>query len=355
MSRKVGLSLFSPGTPLLTGRCAAWSEECPRLVERHLKKALTKRIIMYIIGEKIKEKNMLEEIILEAPAKINLTLDVIGKRADGYHELETVMHQINLVDIIRLKPCRQGITIHTDSPDIPSGADNLAYRGAHLILKQYPGAGGVEIFIDKNIPVGAGLAGGSTDAAAVMLGLNRLYNLGLDNQTLLEQGAAIGSDVPFCMAGGTALARGRGEILTPVPQGCVLNMVLVKPGFQLSTAAVYGALDLSNTQLRPNTAAFLEAWEKCDIISIACHLGNVLETVSIKKHPALDIIRQEMLDQGALGAVMSGSGPTMVGIFADGKKAASASHWFTTRYQETYLVSSYDRGDENGEKPFIAG
>lgn len=298
---------------------------------------------------------MLEEIIVEAPAKINLTLDVIGKRTDGYHELETVMHQINLVDIIRLKPSREGISIRTNSPNIPSGKDNLAYRAALLVLEQYPRAGGVEIFIDKKIPVGAGLAGGSTDAAAVMLGLNRLYNLGMDTGTLLEQGAIIGSDVPFCMTGGTAVACGRGEILTPMPECNLLNMVLVKPDFQLSTAAVYGALDLEKTGFHPNTTAFLEAWRKCDIISIACRLGNVLETVSIKKHPVLENIRQEMLDLRALGAVMSGSGPTMVGIFADRKTAAEASQWFTTRYQEVYLVSSYDRGDGNEQKPFIAG
>ncbi len=298
---------------------------------------------------------MLEEIILEAPAKINLTLDVTGKRPDGYHELETVMHQISLADIIRLKPRREGIALRTNSSAIPDGEDNLAYRAARLVLDQYPAAGGVEIHIDKKIPVGAGLAGGSTDAAAVILGLNRLYDMGLAEPALLEQGARIGSDVPFCMAGGTALARGRGEILTPLPVCHLPHLVLVKPDFQISTGAVYGLLDLENMGSRPDTAAFLEAWGKCDIISIACHMGNVLETVSIKKYPALEDIRQEMLDRGALGAVMSGSGPTMVGIFPDPKTAAAAGQWFMTRYQEVYLAASYNRGDRNGKEPFITG
>jgi 4-diphosphocytidyl-2-C-methyl-D-erythritol kinase len=140
-----------------------------------------------------------------------------------------------------------------------------------------------------------------------------------------------------------------------MPACNLFNILLVKPDFQLSTAAVYGALDLKNADFRPDTAAFVEAWEKCDIISIARHLRNILETVSLKKHSELEIIRQEMLDLGALGAVMSGSGPTMAGIFADAKQAAKANQWFTTRYQEVYLVSSYDRGDGNGQKPFIAG
>jgi 4-diphosphocytidyl-2-C-methyl-D-erythritol kinase len=298
---------------------------------------------------------MVGEIVIEAPAKINLTLDVLGKREDGYHELETVMHQIDLVDIIHLKPCPQGISVESNSGAIPNDENNLAYRAASLILKRYPDLGGIQIFIDKRIPVGAGLAGGSTDAAAVLLGLNRLYQLGMNQATLLEQATLLGSDVPFCLTGGTALARGKGELLTPL-SGCHLaHIVLVKPDFQLSTADVYGALDLSKVSIRPHTTAFLEAWTKCDIISIVRHLGNILENVSIKKHPELEIIRQEMLDLGALGTVMSGSGPTMLGIFAQSREAASASQWFSARYQEVYMVSSYDRGDGNGEKPFIAG
>lgn len=297
---------------------------------------------------------MLQDIIIQAPAKINLTLGVKGKRPDGYHELETIMHQVNLLDLIHLTPSPKGIRVKSNSAKIPGGAENLAYKAADLILDQYAVNGGVDIFIEKNIPVGAGLAGGSTDAAAVILGLDRLYDLGLDQKTLLEAGAAIGSDVPFCIAGGTALARGRGEILTPLPSCNRLEIVLVKPDFELSTAAVYGALSAKNLELQPNTAAFLEAWEKCDIISIACHMGNVLETVSIKQHPVLDAIKQEMRSQGALGAVMSGSGPTVIGIFREFETARKAKNWFQTRYQEVYLVSSYDRGEGYGQKPFIA-
>jgi 4-diphosphocytidyl-2-C-methyl-D-erythritol kinase len=289
---------------------------------------------------------MLQEIVLEAPAKVNLTLDVKGKRPDGYHELETVMHQIDLADIIELRARPEGITVNSDNPLLPSNGENLAYQAADLLLN--PIGKGVDISIKKNIPVGAGLAGGSTDAAAVMLGLNDLYGLGLDKQALLEQGALIGSDVPFCMTGGTALARGRGEILTPLASGRRLNMLLVKPPFAVSTAEVYQALNLASADRRPDNTAFLDAWRKYDIINIACHLGNILESVSIKMYPIIEDIRQEMLDQGALGAVMSGSGPTVVGVFAQQETAATACQWFKNRYEEVYLVTSYVRGDTNG-------
>lgn len=297
---------------------------------------------------------MLAEITIEAPAKINLTLDVKGKRADGYHELETVMHQIDLVDKIIMRPCSQGITIESNSYEIPDGEENLAYKAASLMLRQFPQGRGIYIYIQKNIPIGAGLAGGSTDAAAVIKGVNLLYGLQLGQPALLQWGEAIGSDVPFCISGGTALARGRGEILEPLAAAVKLEMVLVKPEFQLSTAEVYRDLRLEQDCIHPSTSAFLEAWTKCDIINIACHLGNILESVSLKKIPLIGMIKKEMLDLGALGTVMSGSGPTVVGVFADRRQAQKASEFFKTRYQEVYLVSSYDRGDEDGEKPFIA-
>lgn len=173
---------------------------------------------------------MRRSIIIEAPAKVNLTLDVKGKRSDGYHELETVMHQVNLLDIIKISQAAGGIKIKSNSSQIPTNEENLAYRAAEMILGEYAHKEGVEIYIEKNIPVGAGLAGGSTDAAAVIQGINQLYDLGLEEEELLEMAAAIGSDVAFCLAGGSKLARGRGEILSNLPQRRIPYIILVNPG-----------------------------------------------------------------------------------------------------------------------------
>ncbi|MBP1760728.1 MAG: 4-diphosphocytidyl-2-C-methyl-D-erythritol kinase, partial [Firmicutes bacterium] len=185
---------------------------------------------------------------LMAPAKVNLTLDILGKRTDGYHELVTVMHQIDLVDRIRLEKGGIDIRVSSDSSQIPDNEENLAYKAARLMYDKFGLREGLQIYIEKNIPVGAGLAGGSTDAAAVIYGINELYGLKLELPVLLALGTQIGSDVPFCLMGGTALARGRGEILSQLPEGPLLYMVLVKPDFQISTRAVYQAFRLEKVR-----------------------------------------------------------------------------------------------------------
>ena len=302
---------------------------------------------------------MRNRIILEAPAKINLTLDVIGKRDDGYHELETVMHQINLFDRIALEIWDQGIELATSSSEIPVGEDNLAYKAALAILKKCGPGAGIKIFIEKNIPIGAGLAGGSTDAATVLAGINYLYGSRFSCQDLLELAAAVGSDVPFCLPehytehysgvlmspGATAIARGRGEILEPLPAKTIPFILLVKPGFQLSTAQIYAEFDLQAVNQSPDTRSFLQAWYNNDIISIATYMGNVLESVSIRKKPEIGIVKARMKEQGAINALMSGSGPSVFGIFPDEATARQAFTEFKQDYREVYLVSSYGRGD----------
>lgn len=283
---------------------------------------------------------MVRNIVIEAPAKVNLTLDVKGKRSDGYHELETLMHQINLVDRVYLEEAKC-LIVQSNSALIPDDAGNLAYRAARTILDKYGNQAGVRIYIEKNIPVGAGLAGGSTNAAAVLVGINRLFDLGAGSADLMNLGATLGSDVPFCILGGTAMATGRGEILAPLPAGPGLNMVLVKPAYQLSTARVYADLNCEHLSQRPDNQAFMRAWLQSDYQGIAANMINVLETVSIVKHPEIGEIKEELKKMGALQAVMSGSGPTVIGIFEDVHKVEEAVRKMRERYQEVYSVSSY--------------
>ncbi|MGE5390651.1 MAG: 4-(cytidine 5'-diphospho)-2-C-methyl-D-erythritol kinase [Deltaproteobacteria bacterium] len=296
------------------------------------------------------------EIIVEAPAKINLTLDILGKRADGYHELETVMHQISLADRVHLFPHRQGIILDTNSSEIPHDQNNLAYRAAELALGKYGDREGIGIFIEKNIPVGAGLAGGSTDAAAVLLGLDHLMGWHLSEGSLLDMAAALGSDVPFCMlgmpllkrsdnryavTGATALARGRGEIMSPLPAKVIHNIVLVKPAFQMSTAEVYRDFRMERVGEHPDTGIFIETWAGGDNKDIARYMVNVLETVSVAKKPEIGQLKQRLVQMGAACALMSGSGPSVFGIFEARAQAETAVLELKKDYQEAFLVSSY--------------
>lgn len=285
----------------------------------------------------------MDKISLPAPAKINLILNVLGKRSDGYHELETIMHQISLIDIIHIELKEENITVESNCSLIPNSQDNLAWKAAALFMEEAGIKAGVKIFIEKNIPVGAGLAGGSTDAAAVLSGLNRLFRLELSTAYLEEIGTVIGSDVPFCLSNVTALARGRGELLTPVAKGPKLNLVIVVPEFQISTAEVYSDYKLENSYHLADTAAFIKAWESCDIISIASHLGNGLETVSTQKHVEIDIIKDDLKRLGAVNALMSGSGPAVFGIFPDHNTALKAISILQISYRQVYHVTSYYR------------
>ncbi|GLY12837.1 4-(cytidine 5'-diphospho)-2-C-methyl-D-erythritol kinase [Pseudobacillus badius] len=254
------------------------------------------------------------KIMMKAPAKINLTLDVLHKRADGYHEVEMVMTTVDLADRIELEPLKKDeIKIISHNRFVPDDKRNLAYQAAMLLKERYGIRSGVSIGIEKVIPVAAGLAGGSSDAAATLKGLNKLWNLGLSLDELAEIGAEIGSDVSFCVYGGTALATGRGEKIQhlPAPPNCWV--VLAKPTIGVSTAEVYKNLKINGLR-HPDTRAMMAAIETKNYDEMCAHLGNVLESVTLKLYPEVAQIKEQMERFGADAVLMSGSGPTVFGL-----------------------------------------
>lgn len=253
-------------------------------------------------------------LYVKAPAKINLTLDVLYKRPDGYHEVEMVMTTVDLADRILLEPRKDGnIVLTSNSSVIPTDDKNHAYQAAQLLKHTYGINEGVTITIDKEIPVAAGLAGGSSDAAATLRGLNQLWNLNLSIDTLAELGAKIGSDVSFCVYGGTALATGRGEKIEQLPPPPNCWVILAKPPISVSTASVYGGLSLDKVE-HPNTKEMIRALEEGNYELIYHTLGNVLESVTFQLHPEVKILKEQMKRFGADGVLMSGSGPTVFGL-----------------------------------------
>ena len=286
----------------------------------------------------------MNSLTLAAPAKINVILKVISRRTDGYHELETIMHTISLADQIHVGTTPGGITVESNSSAIPAGQDNLAYRAAALYMERTGTKAGVKIFIEKNIPVGAGLAGGSTDAAAVLKALEYLFPARLAPGELQSMAAVIGSDVAFCLQEGTAIARGRGELLTPLDdRGPMLDLVLVVPDFQVSTAEVYQAYEVSHDHQNIETAAFVDAWRNRDISSMAPLIYNDLEAVSLTKHNEIGQIKTGLKQAGALNALMSGSGPAVFGIFIDPATAEKAANIMGKNFRQVYQVTSYYR------------
>ncbi len=268
------------------------------------------------------DQHLLRELNLQAPAKINLGLDVTGKRPNGYHDLRMIMQTLKLHDEIFLKRTKAaGIRLETNLRYIPSDKSNLVWKAAQLLLDEFPQEDGVFIQLTKRIPVAAGLAGGSSDAAAVMLGINRLFQLGLSKEELMERGVQIGADVPYCILRGTALAEGIGEELTPLPAPPVCKVVLAKPPIHVSTKEVYGSLHLSEETIHPPIDAQIEALRAGDLKGLCRNMGNVLEDVTIPNHPEVAALKEVMLAGGADGAMMSGSGPTVFGLFADEKLA----------------------------------
>ncbi|WP_163102914.1 4-(cytidine 5'-diphospho)-2-C-methyl-D-erythritol kinase [Peribacillus alkalitolerans] len=254
------------------------------------------------------------KLMEKAPAKINLALDVLYKRPDDYHEVEMVMTTVDLADRIELAEIAgKDIKIISHNRYVPDDSRNLAYQAANLLKQRYNIPNGVAITIEKNIPVAAGLAGGSSDAAATLRGLNKLWKLGLSLDELAVLGAEIGSDVSFCVYGGTALAKGRGEIITHLPTPPSCWVVLAKPTIGVSTADVYKRLDLQNVQ-HPNVPKMIEAIKDHDFKSVCSHLGNVLENVTLSLYPEVHHIKEQMKKFGADAVLMSGSGPTVFGL-----------------------------------------
>lgn len=275
----------------------------------------------------------------KAPAKINLSLDVIRRRDDGYHELEMVMTMIDLADRVDLFAVdHPTIRIESSSGLIPTDSRNLVYRAAALLKERYRIPYGVSIYIQKNIPVAAGLAGGSSDAAATLRGLNRLWNLGLTLDELARIGAEVGSDVPFCLYGGTALATGRGEKLTPLPSPPACWVVLAKPFVNVSTKEVYEALDVSQIRRRPRTKEMVQAVKAQDYDKICQLAYNVLEPVTMNMYPEVRLYKQLITRFGADAVLMSGSGPTVFALLRQESRVSRLTNALHGFCRDVYAV-----------------
>lgn len=275
----------------------------------------------------------------KAPAKINLTLDVLYKREDGYHEVEMVMTMIDLADRLTLKPIDENrIVIESQAGYIPLDEKNLAYQAAQLLKQRFGIKQGIKIYIEKNIPVAAGLAGGSSDAAATLRGLNRLWGLNLPVDELMELGGELGSDVPFCVKQGTALASGRGEIITPLPSPPSCWVIIAKPPISVSTADVYGRLRADQILHHPSSRQMIEGIRKKDLNQIIRSMGNVLEEVTIQHYPHVRQLKECMRHLGAEGAMMSGSGPTVFALVEKESKVAAIYNGLRGFCKEVYAV-----------------
>ncbi len=296
---------------------------------------------------------MREHLSLPAYAKINLAIDILGKRADGYHEVAMIMQSIDLADFISLSAAEQGISLTTDCRDLPADADNLAWRAAALLQQVYGVKQGVHIHIEKNIPLAAGLAGGSADAAAVLRGLNLLWDLQLTNDDLETIGSQLGSDVPFCIDGGTVLATGRGEILTPIAPLMPCYVVLAKPPISVSTAWVYDNFKLEHVIKHPDIPAMIAAIGNGDRERFVNSAANVLETVTIKEYPILAELKKNMQQSGALLSMMSGSGPTVFGLAATKGDADTIAHNLAGSASQIYIAKILKKvGEDNGTATF---
>ncbi len=272
-------------------------------------------------------------------AKINLTLDVIARRENGYHDIKMIMQTVSLFDLIIVDKTRdKNITISTNLRYLPNNSKNIAYKAADAFFTKTGINYGAKIMIHKNIPVAAGLAGGSGNCAAVLEALNMLFDCPLSHCELLETGASLGADVPYCFDGGTQIAEGIGEILSPLPSMPDAHILLVKPPVNVSTAMIYEKIDTSPLTLRPDTEAMTNALTNRDINKIAGNLCNVMESVTAEMYPVIRGIKTKMLMNGALGAVMSGSGPTVFGIFNDYSNAKLSADSFARQFKDVFLV-----------------
>jgi 4-diphosphocytidyl-2-C-methyl-D-erythritol kinase len=279
------------------------------------------------------------KIYEKAPAKINLMLDVLHKRPDGYHEVEMVMTMVDLADRLEMSDLpRDTIIISSQAGYIPLDEKNLAFQAARLIKERYEVRSGVYIHLDKHIPVAAGLAGGSSDAAATLRGLNRLWNLNISDEELRLLGAELGSDVPFCVTGGTALATGRGEVLTPLENPPQCWVILAKLPINVSTADVYGTFRVEQVDQHPSARQMIEAINRHSFSEVCEQLGNVLEDVTFKLHPEVRQLKEAMIRLGADGVLMSGSGPTVFGLVSKEAKVARIYNGLRGFCKEVYAV-----------------
>lgn len=267
----------------------------------------------------------MDELKLKALAKINIGLDVLRKREDGYHEVSMIMQTIHLFDRLQIKKTKEpGIRISSNLYYLPVNENNLIYKASKLLMDEFSIQEGIEVRLEKHIPVAAGMAGGSTDGAAALYGLNKMFDLGLTMEQLKERGVKIGADVPYCLMRGTALAEGIGEKLTALPPMPKCPVLVAKPGVSVSTKFVYENLRLAENTPHPDIHRLIEDIEKKDLRGTAADMGNILETVTMEHYPEIAQLKEIMVNFGALNALMSGSGPTVFGLFENERTAKRA-------------------------------
>lgn len=266
----------------------------------------------------------MNEYRIKAYAKINLGLDVVRRLENGYHEVKMVMQTVGIYDVLDFQRTAGGIVITTDSGELPTDENNLIYKAAKLMMEAYHIGEGVKIHLEKNIPIAAGMAGGSTDAAATLKGMNRLFDLGCTLKDLMELGVKIGADVPYCVMGGTALAEGIGEKLTPLAPAPDCYVLVAKPDINVSTKYVYEHLDAQEIVKHPDIDGMVEAITEESLQGILDRMENVLETVTVSAYPVIQTIKDRMKELGAINSLMSGSGPTVFGIFVEKDMARRA-------------------------------
>ena len=290
----------------------------------------------------------MNSIQLKSRAKINLSIDVLGKREDGYHLVEMIMQTIDLFDKIKIFSLKEDtIIIESNSLDIPLDSTNIVYKAADLIKKQYNIKEGVKIIIEKNIPIAAGMAGGSSNAAAVLVGLNQLWQLKLSENKLKELGLKLGADVPFCIGGQTALAENIGEKLTKI-DGLSENIFILvcKPELFVSTKEIYEEIDSKIIEKRPNNKLLIQLLKENKIQQIADNMYNVLEEVTREKYPVIEEIEKIMMENDALGSMMSGSGPTVFGLYINREDAENCKNKLLKKFSQVYIVKSHNKGVE---------
>lgn len=298
---------------------------------------------------------MIKHLRLKAYGKINLGLDVLRKREDGYHDVRMIMQTIGIFDRIDLiwKP-EPGIQVETNLYYLPNNENNLVYKAAKLLMDEFHITEGVMIRLKKFIPVAAGMAGGSSDAAAVLFGVSKMFGLGLSAEDLMVRGVKIGADVPYCVMRGTALSEGIGEVLTPLPPVPQCQVLIAKPGISVSTKFVYENLHANSLrpEQHPDIDGIIAAIRKKDLYGIAGKLGNILETVTVQEYPVIQEIKEKMMEYGAAGSLMSGSGPTVFGLFTSPRAAEEAYEELrfgsaSALAKQVYLTNFYNQKENS--------
>ena len=286
----------------------------------------------------------MQKLFFPAQAKINLSLDVLSKRPDGYHEVEMVMQTISLWDMLTFTSIPDREVLFTcNHPEVPKDDSNIILKAVNKLKEETGVSRGINIHLEKNIPIGAGLAGGSTNAAAALVSLNQLWSLGLSWEKLLEIGAGLGADIPFCMIGGTCLARGKGEVLTRVTPLKNFWVVLVVFPFNVSTAEIYGNFHLDQVDQRPDTPSVIKAVKKGDLAGLKQKSANVLESVTLKRYPSIAKKKEQLLEKGFSGTLMTGSGPTLFYLTSDRSEVERAAEALSSGEEKILIAQTVHR------------